>query len=358
MAAAPDDTLAQGTYLTTAAALRLDEPVQASYSDPPPQAIFSFRSAATAPDPVPFGQALLAQAQPSRSPALPEDPELGVVRVRNPIEDPELGILRIREQPTIPTLPAPEPPKTAFLSARFSVASSDNVLLVVNDVGGLTGDTFFRPAVTLAFYPVVGPETVLIGTVDYAFQRYSSQSDVNYDDLRFRVGVRQGLFPRTYGQIAFSYQQLFRPGPSRVQFFDSKALSFTLGRRDPLTPRLGLDTFYQVQFSDAEVRSPASTGTVSTDFDRLSQIFGGYLGYNITPQLQTGVSYQLTLSDYTTQERYDTYHQLLGQLVYSITPEVRLSFYGGWSFGRSSNPNIQFDDTLFGFTIDATVPLF
>ncbi|NJL44671.1 MAG: hypothetical protein HC922_00800 [Leptolyngbyaceae cyanobacterium SM2_3_12] len=100
-----------------------------------------------------------------------------------------------------------------------------------------------------------------------------------------------------------------------------------------MTPRLVLDTYYQVQINDAATRSLTSSGdTVLTDFDRFSQMFGGYLGYTINPRLQTGVSYQGNLVDYTSQDRYDAYHQLLGQVVYSITPSVRLSVYGGLDF--------------------------
>jgi hypothetical protein len=298
-------------------------------------------------------------AQEEAPPALPEvDPELGIIRVRNTAEDPELGILRIREQPVIPAATPQAAPEIGFFTTRLSFASSDNVLLAVNDVGGLTGDEFIRPGVSLAFYPPVGPQTFLIGNVDVGLQRYTTQSDLNYDDLRFRLGVRQGLFPRTYGQLLFTYQQLFRPGSPRFRFFENTAFSFTLGRRDPLTDQLTLNSYYQVQLNDAESRATADGPTNLTQFDRVTQSLGGYLNYAITPQWRTGISYQLTLSDYTGQERYDTYHQVLGQLIYRITPDVRMSLYGGWSFGRSSEPRIRFDDTFFGISVDATVTLF
>ncbi len=284
------------------------------------------------------------------------DPELGVIRVRNPLEDPELGILRIREQPDLPVAAAP--PKVAFLTARFSLVNSDNVLLVVNDVGGLTGDTFYRPAVTLAAYPSLGPETVLIGSLDVGLQRYTSQPTINYDDWRVRLALRQGLSPRSYIQVGATYQELLRPGGSRFRFFDNRAVALTLGRRDPFTPNLVLDSFYQVQWNDARSRSQSAGGIVVTDFSRLGQTAGVYLGYTPSSQWHTGLSYQLNLIDYTTQDRYDTIQQLLGQVVYSITPRVRLSLYGGWSFGRSSDPRINFNDTILGLTIDATVPLF
>ncbi|MEY3298790.1 MAG: hypothetical protein RLZZ597_2050 [Cyanobacteriota bacterium] len=279
------------------------------------------------------------------------DPELGVIRVRNPLEDPELGILRVREQPA----PADH---IGFLTARFSVVNSDNVLLLVNDVGGLTGDTFYRPAATLAVYPRLGPETVLIGGLDLGLQRYGQQSNIDYNDWRARVALRQGLSPRSYAQIGVTYQELWRAGGSGFRFFDNRAVAFSLGRRDPLSPRLTLESFYQVQWNEARARSQTASGIVTTDFSRLSQSAGAYLGYTLSPQWHTGLNYQLNFIDYSTQDRYDTVQQLLGQVVYSITPQVRISLYGGWSFGRSSDPSIRLNDALFGVTLDATVPLF
>lgn len=279
------------------------------------------------------------------------DPELGVIRVRSPLEDPGLDRLTGQEPPT-------SSDNIGFLSARFSWVNSDNVLLLVNDVGGLTGDTFYRPAATLAVYPSLGPETALAASVDIGFQRYGQQSAIDYNDWRARVALRQGLSPRAYAQIGVTYQELWRVGGSGFRFFDNRAVAFSLGRRDPLSPRLTLDSFYQVQWNEAHARSQTASGVVTTDFSRLSQSAGAYLGYTLSPQWHTGLNYQINLIDYSAQDRHDTVQQWLGQLVYSITPQVRFSLYGGWSFGRSSDPSLRLNDALFGITLDATVPLF
>jgi hypothetical protein len=273
-------------------------------------------------------------------------------------EDNDLGILRIRQQPDLPSLAAAPPPKVGFLTARLAIASSDNVLLAVNDIGGLSGDTFLRPTLGFGLYPLLGPRTALIATADLGLQRYTGQSSLNYDDLRFRVGVRQGITPRSYAQFTFIYQELFRPGGDRNRFFKNTALGLTLGRRDPITPRLALDSYYLVQFNGAQSLSQGASGAVSTDFSRILQSAGAYLGYDINPRLQTGISYQLSLFDYTAQERYDTFQQVLGQIVYRIAPTVRISLYGGLSFGSSSEPRVNFDDTFFGVAFDANIPLF
>lgn len=281
------------------------------------------------------------------------DPELGIIRVRNPLEDPELGILRIREQPPL----SPPPTKIAFLTTRFSAVSSDNVLLVENEVGGLTGDRFYRPAASVAIYPSLGPQTLLIGELDLGLQRYGQRLDLDYSGWQARLALRQELSPRAYAQLSLAYQELLRTGGFR--FFDNRSVALSLGRSDPLAPNLTLDSFYQVQWNQAQARSQAIDGSIfTTDFSRLSHTAGAYLGYTPTARWHTGISYQINRINYSTQDRQDTVQQLLGQVVYSLTPRVRLSLYGGRSFGRSSDPRLRLNDTIFGFTIDATVPLF
>ncbi|MGF1520064.1 MAG: hypothetical protein ACFCVB_20000 [Nodosilinea sp.] len=356
--AEPDPALTQSNYLTTAAALTST-----------PTATSTVAGSIRPTSPLDYSHELAqADANGDRDsagqdddsePASTPDPELGVIQVRSLVEDTDLGILRIRAQPEIPAQVTQQPrPKIGFLTARLAIASSDNVLFAVNDVGGLTGDTFLRPSLGFALYPSLGPQTVFIGTADLGLQRYGSQSGLNYDDLRFRVGVRQGLTPRSYGQLTFTYQELFRPGGNRGRFFKNTALGLTLSRRDPITSKLVLDSYYLVQFNGAQSHTETFSGPITSDFSRLLQSAGGYLGYDFTPQLQAGLSYQLNLIDYTAQDRYDAFQQVLGQVVYRLSPTVRLSVYGGVSFGRSSEPRVQFNDTFFGATIDATIPLF
>lgn len=337
-AIAPDVGLTT-TYQTTAAHLA-----------PVPQADVALTGSVTPAIP----PERLAQDDTDDTESIPQDPELGVIQVRSLFEDNDLGILRIRQQPQLPSQMARPPAKIGFFSARLAIASSDNVLLAVNDVGNLTGDTFLRPAIAFGVYPSLGPQTALIATADLGLQRYGAQSNLNYDDLRFRVGLRQGLTPRSYGQIIFTYQELYRPGGNRARFFKNTAVGLTLGRRDPITPQLAFDSYYLAQYNGAQ----STSGSTTTDFSRIFQAAGGYLGYDITPQIQLGISYQLNLIDYTAQDRYDTFQQVLGQVVYRLAPNLRLNIYGGLSFGRSSEPRVQFNDTFFGAAIDATIPLF
>jgi hypothetical protein len=144
-----------------------------------------------------------------------------------------------------------------------------------------------------------------------------------------------------------SNQLLFDEG-FQDQFFSNTGIEVTLGRRDPLTPRLTLDTYYQGQvfFSDPE------------EFSNVLNSVGAYLGYRFHPQWDTGIGYRLTISDFTQIDRHETYQRITGQLRYAISPSVRVSLFGGLSYGRSSRSDITFDDTFFGISFDATIQVF
>jgi hypothetical protein len=212
---------------------------------------------------------------------------------------------------------------------------------------GLIGDQFVRPGVSLGLYPALGPQTYLIANADVNFQRYFDISAASYDEVRLRLGLRQGLTPRSYGQVSWSYQQLFRPG-FQDRFFETNSIDFLLARRDALTPEIALNSYYQLQLNFS---NPAF-------FDRILQFVGLYASYQLSPQFQAGINYQLTLADYTSQDRFDTYQQVIGQLVYQITPEIRMNLFGGISFGRSSLPVVRFEDTIIGVSFEGTFPLF
>ncbi|MDB9525153.1 hypothetical protein PN498_04080 [Oscillatoria sp. CS-180] len=270
------------------------------------------------------------------------DPELGIIQLRSPLQDPELGILQLRQ-----IAPPPPPRPSIFLSTYVSASSSDNVFLVEDAIQGRFGDNFIRPGIRLTAFPQIGPSTNIVASVETNFLRYQEQSNSSYDEIRFRAGIRHRFSDRVYGQLTFSHQMLFDEG-YQDQFFSNDGIELTIGRRDFLTPQLTLDTYYQGQvfFSDPE------------RFSNVLNSVGAYLGYRIDPRWDTGLSYRLTVSDFTQQNRHETYQRITGQIRYAISPSVRVSLFGGLSYGRSSEERITFDDSFFGISFDATIPLF
>ncbi|MEM1311090.1 MAG: hypothetical protein AAGF98_16615 [Cyanobacteria bacterium P01_H01_bin.153] len=270
------------------------------------------------------------------------DDELGVIQLRSPLQDAELGILELQQ---ISQLSRRAP--FVFLSGYITASSSDNVFLVEDPVQGRFGDNFIRPGVTITAFPALGPNTNLLVSGRTSFLRYEEQSNSSYDELRVQAGVRHRFTNRVYGQLSVSNQLLFDEG-YRDRFFTNTGLELLVGRRDRLTPQLTLDTLYQGQifFSDPN------------EFSNVLNSVGASLNYRMSPQWDTSISYRLTISDFTQQSRHETYQRVIGQLRYSITPSVRMSLFGGLSYGRSSESRITFDDTFFGISFDATISIF
>lgn len=291
-----------------------------------------------------------------------QDPELGTIRLRDPQSDPELGVLQLSPlPPAVPdppdpaTPPAPqEPPRRPFLylSAYVSASSSDNVFLATEP--RRLNDTFIRRGISLTAFPAIGPRTFLLASVDANFLRYQDFTASSYNELRFRAGIRHNFTNRVYGQLSWTSQFLFREDfDDRFlrldeRFFQRNGVEFFLGRRDPLSPGLTLDSYYQGQlfFSDP------------SEFSTLAQSLGVSLSYRFNPQWDTRLGYQITITDFTQDDRHETSQRVTAQLRYSLSPSVRMSLFGGIGFGRSSESNVSFDNGFFGVSLDATVPLF
>jgi hypothetical protein len=297
-----------------------------------------------------------AAANPPTVAELPRDPELGVIQVgqvgrddelgvlqlRSPLQDPELGILELIQIAP----PAPRSP-VAYFSSFVAASSSDNIFLFEDPVQGRFGDQLIRPGISLLAFPALGPDTGLLLSARTTLFRYQEQSASNYDEVRFQAGIRQRLSANAYGELSLSHQLLYEAGFTE-QFFTNTGIDLTVGRRDRLTPQLTLDSYYQGQlfFSDPE------------RFSNVLNSVGAALSYQINSQWETSLGYRLTISDFTQQSRHETYQRLTGQLRYAITPAVRMSLFGGLSYGRSSESRVTFDDTFFGLSINATVPIF
>lgn len=275
--------------------------------------------------------------------AVPVDDELGNLRVRQvrSREEEDLGILRLLQ--TAQAAPARPRPPTAFLGARIGYLGSENPF---RNGSGLS-DQVYQSGLGLYLFPRLSDDTNLYAIADTSLVRYETFESINYNELEFQLGIRQRLFPRTYAQIGWRNQRLFSPG-YRDTLFSVNAIDTLISHRLLINPQLWLDGFYQLRLGFANP-SPAS---------RFRQTFTLSLNYSVARNLRAGLLYQIDLDDYTQIPRYDTYQQVLGIISYNITPESRLSFFGGTRFGRSSEPSVNLSDTFYGAGLNVSIPLF
>ncbi|UBF24215.1 hypothetical protein K9N68_21165 [Kovacikia minuta CCNUW1] len=299
-----------------------------------------------------------------------------------PEVDPELGVLRIQEQPSPPPPNAgaspgqnqitqdpstcdpelgcfpvkpwmpPPPPRPAFvyLLARVDYFRSSNVFSAVDPVD----DGLFRPGLTLFAAPPLGPRTFLVASVNGNFIRYSTQSQIDYNELLADVGIFQQLSPVMFARLGWNYQQLFIYRdkilglPAGTRFLSDHGIKLELSRRDRLMGKLSLNTFYQLRVGFAEPK----------DRSRILNSLIASLNYDIQPVLQVGLDYQFTLAHFTQQEREDAYHQIGIRLTYTMFRNTQLNLFAGYSFGRSSDPIVDFNGLVFGVSLGTSLPLF
>ncbi len=184
----------------------------------------------------------------------------------------------------------------------------------------------------------------MVASVTGNFIRYSTQTQIDYNELLADVGIFQQLSPTMFGKIGWNYQQLFIYRdkifglPAGTRFLSDHAVKLELSRRDQLIEKLSLSTFYQLRIGFAE---PA-------DRSRLINSLIASLNYDIQPTLQVGLDYQFALAHFTQQAREDAYHQIGLRLTYTIFRNTQINLFAGYSFGRSSDRTVDFNGLVFG----------
>lgn len=293
-----------------------------------------------------------------RNPAANQpDGELGDLRLQlkrsRPIE--ELGILRLMQTAQAPPPPPKQP--TAFISGRLGFFDTDNVF---RSARMRLDDQIYQAGLGAYFFPELSKNTNLYAIAETSLARYEKNptfrdQTINYNQVELQLGLRQRLADRTYAQLGWRNQQLYSPG-YREKVFGANYIDAQVNHRSILNSKTWLDGFYEVELGFAQSKRGSEDNRDAAS--RLRQTLTLSLNYAATKDLRTSLIYQLDLDDYTQTARYDTYQQVLGVISYNLTPESRLSLFGGTRFGRSSNANVNLDDTFYGTGLNVVVPFF
>ncbi|GEM_PF-5182227 len=249
--------------------------------------------------------------------------------------DPELGTLLLQE--IEPTVNSKKEKPLFYLIGNFGYMRSNNIFSGINPVD----DNLFRTGVTLLTLPSLSDQTSIIASVGGNFVSYADQSIFDYDQLNLNLGIIHNFDDNFSGQFGWKNRYLF-DGNNGSQFLNDHSLYLGINYEKPLTEDLTLNTGYDLQ---GNFSNPASRSQIINSFN---------LGvdYQIIPDLKAGLNYQLALSNFTEQDRSDTYHELMGTLRYSLSPNTSLEMFLGHSFGDSSNSFIDYDGLIFGLGIN------
>lgn len=265
--------------------------------------------------------------------------ELGDI-IAAPVERPQ-------EPPKTPVVsqppPASKPKPIGYLLGRVSYFHTNN--LFSSDVDPIQDGLIFS-GITLASAPIaLGPKTYLSGSIDGSIIRYINQSEFNYNQFRINADLYHQLTQRMYGEIGWSKQQLFYARNSSSygfadgdRFLDENSFHLSLGRRDPLTPKLMLDSYYEFRVNLPEAPQKR---------DRINNSLWLSLSYYLQQSLNVGLDYQFYLSNFTERDRQDLYHRLFSHLNYKVSDIGNVSFQGGITIGDSTDRGINFNGWFF-----------
>lgn len=294
------------------------------------------------------------------------DDELGNLRLQlqRSRTNEDLGILRLIQTAQA----APPPPKQpiAFLAGRLGFLDSDNVFrsnrTAVDPRFGDNGfirrldEQVYQAGLTFFLFPKLSESTNLYAIAGTTLVRYDEFSNTDTNQVELQLGVRQRLAPRTFAQLGWRNQRFYSPG-YREKKLGINYIDAQISHRTVLSSRTWLDSFYQARLGFAESLG-GSEGSNTDRASRFRQTLTLSLNHGLTKDLRTSLLYQLDFDDYTQIPRFDTYQQVLGVISYSLTPESRLSLFGGTRFGRSSSSAVNLDDTFYGAGLNVNVPLF
>ncbi|AFY53126.1 hypothetical protein Riv7116_0530 [Rivularia sp. PCC 7116] len=268
----------------------------------------------------------------------------------------ELGTIRAEKVP----IEAPQPPEkkqpqpiekpvqnfkpVGYLLGRVGYFHTSNIFSSRNNP---IDDGLIFSGLTLAAAPFkIAPKTYLNGSIDGNIIRYSEQSEFDYNQIRFNLGIYQQLTNKMYGEIGWNNQQLFYSKnsdrfnfSSGDKFLNENSFRLSVGRRDALAPKLNLDSFYEFRLS---LTNPPEKRNRVINYVWLS------LNYNLQQSLRVGIDYQFNLSNFLERSREDQYHRISANLKYGISELSSINLQSGFTLGGSTDRNIDFDGWFFG----------
>ena len=272
--------------------------------------------------------------------------ELGFIRAQEvPIDTP---LLPDQKQPPAIEKPQEKFKAVGYLLGRVGYFHTTNIF---SERKNPDDDGLLFTGLTLAAAPFkIAPKTFLNGSIDGNIIRYSEKSEFDYNQIRFNLGIYQQLTSKMYGEIGWNNQQLFYSKNSERynfssgdKFLNENSFRLSVGRRDPLGPKLNLDSFYEIRLS---LTNPPENRNRVINYVWLS------LNYNLQQSLRVGVDYQFSLSNFLERKpsepsREDQYHRISANLRYRISDLSSINLQSGFALGGSTDDNIDFDGWFF-----------
>jgi hypothetical protein len=207
-------------------------------------------------------------------------------------------------------------------------------------------DTGLSSSATLLATPKIGPETRLVTFAGGGILLFQQLALSDFSFLNAGVGVRHKLAEGTYGQVGFLHERLYATRNSAFVVDNSLRLGVDWERQ--LAPRLQLNTAYELRGSVTDQSTPF-------DQSRIANSLAIGLRYDITPQLESALGYQLVINSFTGKSIGTRVEQQVGaSMTYRVSSTTFVTGSISYLFGRAFDPffgSVELNNIVFGVSI-------
>lgn len=256
-------------------------------------------------------------------------------------EDPELGDLRMEEKDIlddIERLAIPKKPATTYLNLNASYLRKANIVSGVK----IPNESYFSTSATLFNSTRMSDRTYLISSLSVSAANFTTNRKFNYTEIQPQVGVYQQIGSASYASayVAHSFQQ-----GDLVQSESSAKL--ILGNTLPLSKTLDARTFYELRYSFGDA-----------DRSRVQNSFYNSIAWKVAPRTTISIDNQAIFSSYTQASQSDFFAFSALSLRQSLSPSTSLNAFAGYNWLRSSKNYLDAQGYVFGVGITHQQALF
>jgi hypothetical protein len=196
--------------------------------------------------------------------------------------------------------------------------------------------TGLSSSATLLATPKIGPETRLVAFAGGGILLFQQLATSDFSFLNAGVGVRHKLAEDTYGQVGFLHERLYRTTANAFVVDNSLRLGVDWERQ--LAPKLRLNTAYELRGSFTDQSTPFDRSRIAN-----SLVVG--LRYDITPQLESALGYQLVVNSFTGTNGFTgkpigtkVEQQVGASMTYRFSSTTFVTGSVSYLFGRAFDP--------------------
>ncbi|MFB6276614.1 MAG: hypothetical protein ABEI32_10790, partial [Halothece sp.] len=217
-------------------------------------------------------------------------------------------------------------------------------------------DVTFANGLFLMATPSLDANTNLMAYGGGNLVRYGNNNSLEYNSLNFGLGLQRQFNSQVFGEVSWRHNRLYDAGNGNEivstndsdAFFVDNVIEVSLQRRDRVSDQLTLHSGYALA---GHIVNPDELSYISNEIDLA-------LRYQLTPQWESELGYQVTLDGFTNADRTDFQQQLQGTITYHPSDQFFIEGLVAYRFGDSSLDGIDPEAFRAGIRLGYDLGLF